>query len=515
MRSLRTPIAAVAIAQIVLGLLVARAYVDSHHTLYNNRRWTSTKTTLDGGIIGAQSFVFNLQTLAGGRLDLSAWFAHQEVVSNDEFDPRSVEVELSISRDADLTVQFGRSEHRYTGLRLSSSERFPPALLLATPEGEFLKKQEFRQLRRARPGRIHRLRIDFDDGPGERFTVYLNDQRLKSFRRPVARPMRIGFRGGARPALVHSVRVTDRDGGVWLEEFERPANWRLAYALSVSGVLLSSLLLFLILRRVIAVSDRRLILHFLMFSIVLLVVAALFIAFVWRRSTFYPNATERLEQRQAAYADAGAERMLERIRNEASPDPAPGIQRLLFIGSSQTRGSGATDAEHTLVRQTERLLNARAGTRRFECLNVAVRAYKMRHMSTDFQQHWVDSGATLAIVNAGYNDRRTEPEVWQRSLRALIAAAEEAGIQLVLIPEATSVVRPWPALERMHRSVRQTGARAGLPVIEMQSHLRQRADDGFLWWDWVHLTSFGQRVFAERLVDELVRLGLVQPDVAG
>jgi hypothetical protein len=46
----------------------------------------------------------------------------------------------------------------------------------------------------------------------------------------------------------------------------------------------------------------------------------------------------------------------------------------------------------------------------------------------------------------------------------------------------------------------------------MPRHLAERADDGFLWWDWVHLTSYGQELFAEFLVDELERLEVVQLD---
>ncbi|MCH7667336.1 MAG: hypothetical protein IH936_15575 [Acidobacteria bacterium] len=46
-------------------------------------------------------------------------------------------------------------------------------------------------------------------------------------------------------------------------------------------------------------------------------------------------------------------------------------------------------------------------------------------------------------------------------------------------------------------------------------HLSRRADDGFQWWGWVHLTSFGHKVFAEHLVDELARLGVVDLELAG
>jgi hypothetical protein len=45
---------------------------------------------------------------------------------------------------------------------------------------------------------------------------------------------------------------------------------------------------------------------------------------------------------------------------------------------------------------------------------------------------------------------------------------------------------------------------ASAPIVDMQAYLAQNEDRGFLWWDSVHLTSFGQRLFAERLLPELV-----------
>ncbi len=508
MRNLKTPVVLLALLQIALGILAARAYIGSHNTLYNNGRWTSTKTTLDGGIIGAQSFVFNLQGLARGRLNPSSWFGYQEVVSNRKFDPASIELDLFVGRDAHLTIQFGRADGTYTGLRFSSSERFPPALVVATSAGEFLEKVEVRQLRRARPGRAHRLRIDFTE-PEDGFSVVLNGKKAKRFRREIARPMQLGIRGSSRATFVDNIVVGERDGSIWRETFDRPANWRLVYLISILTVLGATLLVFLGLRRWTATPPKFLLFYLLMFSGVLLIATALYLALIWRKSEFYPNANERLERRQAAYADAGTDRMLERVRSRAQPTPTTGVQRIFFIGSSQTRGSGAAAPEDTLAAQTERLLNERAGEQRFECLNVAVRAYDIARMRADLENHWSDWGPAVAILNAGYNDRSTSTADWKRELRELIAAARSADIRLVVIPEASSVVHPWPALDRVHKATRQVARRARLPVIEMHSHLQEHADDGFLWWDWVHLTSYGQQLFAEHLADQLIARKLI------
>ena len=79
-----------------------------------------------------------------------------------------------------------------------------------------------------------------------------------------------------------------------------------------------------------------------------------------------------------------------------------------------------------------------------------------------------------------------------------------------------SVMATWQRSGRVGRSGRESiTALVALPDALDQyllDHpvLAQRADDGFLWRDWVHLTSFGHKVFAEHLVAELARLGVVE-----
>ncbi len=56
------------------------------------------------------------------------------------------------------------------------------------------------------------------------------------------------------------------------------------------------------------------------------------------------------------------------------------------------------------------------------------------------------------------------------------------------------------------------GGQYDVPVIDTQGLLARREDDGFLWWDQVHLTSFGHRLFAEHLVEALEQIGIVTLD---
>lgn len=54
--------------------------------------------------------------------------------------------------------------------------------------------------------------------------------------------------------------------------------------------------------------------------------------------------------------------------------------------------------------------------------------------------------------------------------------------------------------------MRRLGTELRVPLVDMHAHLRSSRDTGFLWWDQVHLTSYGQRLFADKLYGEIMKL---------
>ncbi len=494
--------------QVWLGLLAAGIYISSHNSLYNNGNWTPTKTTLAGDIMGAFNYYFNLQALAAERLGLSAWHGHQEVVLNPQVDPAVIEFDYLLKNKGHLTFQFNRTDRRFAGIRLSASELFPPVLVQGTAEGRFLKKRPFDELPTTAEPRWRRLRVELGDDRG--VVVFCDGHRVRTFRMGVVRPQRIGFRGSFAGTYVDNVRIVSRDGSVLFDDFSRPANWRVAKLAGVAGVPLVGLALCLLLRRLLPISEKYLLFYFLMFTLLLLVLGGMWQGISWHQKKYYPNATEKLRRFEAAHIETGTEKMVARIESEHSIEPPPGVVRILFLGSSQTRGSGASTPEQTLVRWTERLLNKQASERRFECLNGAVRGYRIAQMARDFAERWVDWNPDVVILNVGNNDQGTPRESWLEAQRTVVDTARAAGMRPVLVLEPNSIERRGKRLLQLHKMTLDYGRRMEVPVVDMQTHLQERHDDGFLWWDWVHLTSFGQRVFAEYLVDELIRQGVVE-----
>lgn len=491
--------------QIAFALLLAHIYLSAHNTLHNNGNWESTKATLARGVMGAQAFVFELQPLAHGYLNLSAWHGYQEIVTREELDPVSVEFRFFLESNALLSVFFRGPDGHSTGIRLSKVRRYPSMLYVASPDGEFVQKTPYKKLGRFSAGEWHRARLMLD---GDNVSVFLDDKKAKTIPLSLHAPVRLGFRGSRRLALVDDIRITERSGEVRRDSFSRPGNWLAVVGASVALVLGLSAGLFLLLRRLLSVSETLLFGYFLMFTGVLLVMGAMWLGFASYTKGFYPDRSEKLAREEEYWQDSSEARVYERIEERYTQAPRPDTVRIVFIGSSQTHGSGAARESETLVRQTEAILNERSRHQRFECVNTAVHGHRLARMGRNYLERWIELEPNVVVVNASNNDIGHGIGRFRRWLVRLIDESRKRGIEVVLVMEPNSPERNPKLLREFHGVMQQAGDRHGARVVDMYAHLTEHKDDGFLWWDWVHLTSFGQRLFAERLVEDLADLAL-------
>jgi len=106
-------------------------------------------------------------------------------------------------------------------------------------------------------------------------------------------------------------------------------------------------------------------------------------------------------------------------------------------------------------------------------------------------------------VNLGNNDR--DPEVLERELERIGRRARESGSRVAFVPEPNCIEsRSERSLRRLranHAAMREVAERLGIPVVEVHEGLVAERDGGFLWWDRVHLTSYGQERLARRLLE--------------
>lgn len=121
-----------------------------------------------------------------------------------------------------------------------------------------------------------------------------------------------------------------------------------------------------------------------------------------------------------------------------------------------------------------------------------------------YEQEWLNLDPKVVVINLGTND--TRPDWFALNLGRIIVMSLRAGIQPILLLEPNSLENKTNFLFSRHELMRVVGESRGVPVIDMHSYLRDKYDEGFLWWDFVHLADFGQDLFAEKLYNELEQI---------
>ena len=197
-----------------------------------------------------------------------------------------------------------------------------------------------------------------------------------------------------------------------------------------------------------------------------------------------------------------ADSILEGIRRDYAPAPAEGVVRVLFLGTSQTWGSGAAVEAETFVRVIERRLNATVEGQRIECLNAGVSGAYSPRLAAMYVGSLLELEPDVVVVNLSNNDLK--PEAFATALETIARAGAERGVDTLFCLEANSVEHR-PGELPMHATMRRVAEELDVPLIDLHAYLGERSDTGFLWWDLVHPTSYGHHLIAARLVPELAR----------
>ncbi len=491
--------------QVTLGLLLARIYLASQNTLQNNGRWQSSKTEVSRSLMGAESFLRERQALAGGHLDVSAWHGYQEVVTKEAFALTTLTFDFKLQPGAWLTAILDRPDQEpFTAVRFGTTELLASASLRVRPSGEFLRRTRIKP-RKLEPDVWHRAEVTYSEESAE---LALDGIKIGTFDLPARAERRIGFRGSGRSTLVDDIRIASNGRALLRESFGAPRYAARITAAIVGAVLVANALalgaLSLLGRR----RRRTVGFAYAMVSSTLVVIAALVLGFVYLKGKSYPFADE-LQEAETRTRNREIARIRAQVRRNHDTEPEAGVHRLLVMGASQTWGSGALKHRHVWVSVLERLLNDDPNlTERFECINAGVASARSFHLARVLEQEWLALGARTIVLNLSIND--ADLAVFEASVERIVELGAGSGARVVLVLEAWSPAFWGESLQKKHQIMRNVAAAHGVPIVDMHNYLEERRDDGLLWWDIAHLTSFGQQLLAEKLHLELQRLEIVR-----
>lgn len=488
--------------QIPFGIIVSNYYLLRQNTLSNNGAWVSTKSNLEVSVMGARSFIYEPHALTKNRLNLGAWHGFQEVIYQDSLQLKEVEFDFLLSPGAYLNFIFNKSQSGFSGIRISTNRHFDSMYFTASGIGEFLHKTSLKT-RKVSAGIWHQMNIRFQQAYIEAF---IDGNRVGKFKWDFDETQRIGFRGGKHEAVVDNISIYQNKTDAIFETFK---NSKSAFLITVISVVIAMILSFLFasaLNLMRKLSGKVLAFYGIMFNIVLLIIAAFMLSFQYLKAPGYPRIDARMERKEGEGKRIVVAKTVRYIKkNYPEQKTADNVLRLLFLGTSQTYGVGASTRARTFVQVLEDKLNlVNVPGTYFQCINAGMPGVNSPYIINQYEKEWLQLNPKIVVINLGTNDRK--PDWLALNITRIIDMSLEAGIQPVLLLEPNSLEHNTNSLLSKHQLMRVTGESRGIPVIDMHSYLRDKYDDGFLWWDFVHLTDFGQKLFAEKLYNELEQI---------
>jgi lysophospholipase L1-like esterase len=506
-------------------------------------------------IMGSKEFMTTRNALFRNRLHLGEWHGFNEVSLKEPVEPAAIEYRFRLSHGAYLYFIFNRSESGHYGIRLSRNVKFPSMFYQADRLNKFVSRTALDLTSgRLHDGWQHKLVLSF--GSSE-VIANLDGAPLTSMQVKSEGPQIIGLRGGFLPADVDSVRITGKDGRTILDDsFSNRRHYRSTLAVvAVVSLLVIGLTTIPLLRRRSLNEFKLDVFRCLMgLGVAIIVLSLLFTFdyFFWSSRYLYKGylpggahafavtvQTEALRQKlffspksMSSFPSDKAVReaitrwdggksisssdvarytrehplvpeFLSNGQMRALPPKPDRKIRVAFLGTSQTYGVGAERISETFVARCHRLLAQALGDISVETYNFSIAGSNSTELARKYVESWRFARPDLLLINLSTNDAKAN--TLTANLRALAHLARAAGARVVFLLEPNAAEAGHRGLQEKHSAVQRLGQELGVPVWNLDGYMSSDPvyDSGMIWWDKVHLTSYGQSLVAEWLTPQM------------
>ncbi len=494
---------AVALTQIAATLSASAVYLLWHNSLATNGNWHSAKLDLEVPVMAAETYCTTSQALARCHLNLAAWHGFQEVLHHRPVDLRNLQCRFLLSKDMYIHFIYHRDEGAFWGIRLSSNAMFPSISYKASYQGEFLYRVPIAHPL-LRPEHWYRLGLRVEDGQP---TLTLDGQPVDLDGIDWKPFTTLGFWGADLLVLVDDIVAEETDGTVIHDTFVPTRDAAIVVPLAFALVFLFSLVMGM-LTRWNGFNPIQMAIGLVFINVLIAAAMACAFVIVFLSQHKYPREGW-LPERVANQVRGECLGELREQVNEYTAERPEGLYRIAFLGTSQTQGAGAAKSEERWVSRIQQLLDADSSSDlRHQCIRAGIGGGDSTLLLDVYRDLLLPLRPNVLVINLGTNDQ--DPATLATNLHRLIDISEENGVRTMILLEPNSV-ECVPGDLRTHPAMREVAEERGVPCIELHEYMKKHYDDGILWWDFVHPTSFGHRLIAERVVKALQEHHLLTP----
>lgn len=474
----------------LLSFFLARLTLPWGHTLENLGAWESTKVKLERGVMGGVAFIITPLGLVGDRLNLGAWHGFQEMWWRPEVIPQELQFQLELSEQAYVDVMLRSEDGTGRGVRLSTHPGYPSRFFITDAEQRFTRLEPLEKTKL--PVEPQNYEILFSEQGME---LRAGEESLGIFPGNFSSAQRLGFRGSSGASYLDEVVLQGSGGEIFREDFA-PGQSLLHRMLWMGlGILFVNGLVFGLRR------NYQTLLAFNVMALLMVIPLDLANRFFFTRNY---QASKLAFKAMVKFTDyeSNIETKAEavaRLAKEYPLKPRGSGKRILVVGTSQTWGAGALRAEDTMVARLEVALrqDPRWGED-LQIINAGISGEKAGSLLELFQDQWIKWQPDLILINLSNNDQ--DSEKFSRDMEGWLQLTTKEKISMVLIQEPNSPEQIRENLPRNHAILAELASSHGVPLISLHECLVAKEDGGFLWWDFVHLSSLGQELGARCLI---------------
>lgn len=526
---------------VLCSLLTTEMLMYSRNSLFQHPEWVVGKSLVTSALMGWLDTMTHRNLLAGNQLNLDCWHGYQELLWHEPVKLGRLRCRIQLKEDARLHIQLERTATGGTGFHLSRHPRFESLAYTFDRDGEYLKKSVI-------PLELGSgwYQIELSRTP-ERWILRLDGKEISSGIDALGGAGLVCFRGGFHPSRVDDVLLEDTDGRVVCREgFRNSSNFFAVWAGVITLLALPTLAFLRASRR----TQRRWTLTMLGSSMLVFGLWQLDFHYWSHRYHYYgvipggwgmkenPVETARIRLANSINVldpDQAPRSPSLKVRAFLKTDPAvddndslkvitpdgellrfnddlpscadlrqriqPGDRMVMILGTSQAWGAGAN-------RQQDRIqwrLHSALGAERLWLVNASKSGSNSTELLERYRSHLMSLSPDLLVIWLSANDSR-RPN-FRENLEAFLARNETSMTETLLIKEPLALDSFFN--DRGHREMDEVVEKTGTPSFDLHARLQDHVNDGILYWDFVHLTSFGQRLVSQLVADEIARQGLL------
>lgn len=551
---------------IILGLtnifISHEIIIRSAHVLYQKPEWVSAKSLIPNGLISAQEFFLERQTLAKDRLNLSEWNGPNEAHWNINKVWDQFKFDVSLADKAYIWIFVAQDEIRRYAFRLSRNEKFKSGFFELNLDKEFAQKNYFDYENKS--SNFQNITIKNENN---QINLLADDKMVfsKDFQTNTA-PL-ISFRSSLDKVIIDNIKLINKES-VIEEDFSPKTNIRI-----ILFSVIANLILFFIIFRYLKKKDYA---QFKFLSVQMLMVLSslsylMLDRYIWSANYYYngfvgygtvnitdvrmdidkarrnffntifslvgdsrsafvlseknymskffiPENTKELSPiAKKIYFSNGLEENTLRIRqkyinthgrveylNEFSDlaryrDPS---YKIAFLGTSQTFGGGAMTMDKSFPSQVVTDLN-KYSTKPITAFNFSAPGEDSEEMIKKYKEIIKYWKPRLLIVNLAHNDK--DLNAFKNNLDDLVNLNKKINVKTIFIKEPNSLELGDYHLREKHQVMQDLAQRHNILILDLQRHLSSDEiyDKGLIWWDIVHFDQAGHNAVAKWLTNQL------------